>query len=99
MRITGEIKLPRSYEVKEKLPLALAKKNLIEQQRDTVKNIVTGNDARFLLLIGPCSAFPQEAVIDYFAQLKEVLKGTEEHIFPVARVYTQKPRTINGWKL
>ena len=45
------------------------------------------------MIIGPCSADNEEAVLDYMHRLAEVQKKVEDKIFIIPRVYTNKPRT------
>lgn len=57
--------------------------------------IIKGEDQRLLLVIGPCSADNEEAVVEYAHRLAAVQEEVKEKIFIVQRVYTNKPRT-NG---
>src|SRR5699024_8873325 len=62
---------------------------------DELKQIIEGKDNRMLLVIGPCSADNEEAVVDYAKRLAKLQELVKEKIFIVQRVYTNKPRT-NG---
>ena len=63
------------------------------------KNILSGKDDRFLLIIGPCSADNERAVLDYIHRLVKVQEQVKDQIFIIPRVYTSKPRTIGvGYK-
>lgn len=67
-----------------------------KDQRDAeLKAIIKGEDQRFLLVIGPCSADNEEAVLDYAKRLAKLQEKVKDKIFIVQRVYTGKPRT-NG---
>lgn len=92
-------KLPIPKEVKEQYPLSeeLAKK---KAERDVqVKDILSGASDRFLLIIGPCSADNEDAVIDYITRLRGVQEKVEEKIMIIPRIYTGKPRTTgDGYK-
>lgn len=57
--------------------------------------IMTGEDQRLLLVIGPCSAHDEEAVMAYVQRLATLQKEVADKIFMVPRIYTNKPRT-NG---
>ncbi len=68
----------------------------IKAQRDTeLKNIFEGKDNRFLVIVGPCSASDEEAVVDYTYRLAKLNDKVKEKLFIVPRIYTNKPRT-NG---
>ena len=57
--------------------------------------IISGEDDRILLVIGPCSSDNEEAVLEYAHRLADLQKKVADKIFIVMRVYTAKPRT-NG---
>lgn len=57
--------------------------------------IMTGEDDRLLLVIGPCSSDNEEAVLEYAKRLSALQEEVKDKIFMVVRVYTAKPRT-NG---
>ena len=92
-------KLPIPKEIKEQYPVTeeLAK---IKAQRDTdIKAVFTGELDKFLLIIGPCSADNEEAVLDYMGRLKKVADEVSDKIIVIPRVYTNKPRTTGeGYK-
>ena len=57
--------------------------------------IISGEDDRILLVMGPCSSDNEEAVLEYARRLADLQKKVADKIFIVMRVYTAKPRT-NG---
>lgn len=86
-------KLPTPEELKEQFPLSeeIIK---IKEERDTeIKNVLTGKDGRLLLIIGPCSADREDAVMEYMHNLAEVNEKVKDRLLIVPRVYTNKPRT------
>ncbi len=92
-------KLPTPLEMKEQFPVSDKLRELKEERDQTIQKIFQGEDKRLLLLIGPCSADNEEAVLDYMHRLKDVQDKVEDKIFIVPRVYTNKPRTIGvGYK-
>ena len=85
--------LPTPQELKEQFPLG-EEINRIKEERDIIiKNIFEGKDDRFLLIIGPCSADNEDAVLDYMNRLAKVADKVKDKIFIIPRVYTNKPRT------
>ncbi|MDR0614399.1 MAG: 3-deoxy-7-phosphoheptulonate synthase [Lactobacillales bacterium] len=82
-------------EVKQMNVLAKEAKALKDKRDKELENIIKGVDQRFLLLIGPCSAHDEEAVMEYVHRLAKLQKKVADKIFMVPRVYTNKPRT-NG---
>lgn len=60
-----------------------------------LKAIIKGEDKRILLVMGPCSADNEEAVLEYARRLAALQEEVKDTVFIVQRVYTNKPRT-NG---
>ncbi len=90
--------LPSKAEVKSKLPLTEALKAQIERDRQEIREILAGRDNRKILIIGPCSAWPSEAVLDYARKLAPLAEKSRENLKIVMRAYIQKPRTTVGWQ-
>ncbi|MDK2867697.1 MAG: 3-deoxy-7-phosphoheptulonate synthase [Clostridiales bacterium] len=92
-------KLPTPEEIKALIPLSKA---LIEHKRvrdASVKAIFEGKDDRLLVIIGPCSADDEKAVLEYTMKLAKVQERVKEKLILMPRVYTNKPRTTGeGYK-
>ena len=72
--------------------------SLISHTRQNIHNIMSGDDDRLLVIIGPCSIHDPMAALEYARRLKEVRKEYEDTLEIVMRVYFEKPRTTVGWK-
>lgn len=90
-------KLPTADEIIAALPLSDAGYQSIEQHRHEIEAILRGDDQRLLLVVGPCSAWPDTAVLEYAKRLKGLSTKVGHALKLVMRVYIQKPRTIKGW--
>ena len=91
--------LPNPDTVKALLPLTEEMRKVKIERDETIRNIFTGKDDRFVLIIGPCSADRQDAVLDYLGRLRTVQEKVADKIFIVPRIYTNKPRTTgDGYK-
>jgi 3-deoxy-7-phosphoheptulonate synthase len=66
--------------------------------RQSIHRILTGEDPRLLVIVGPCSIHDPDAARDYAARLKEAADQHSDDLFIVMRVYFEKPRTTVGWK-
>ncbi len=66
--------------------------------RETIKNILDGKDNRLFIVVGPCSIHDIDAAMDYAERLNKLRSQISETLFPVMRVYFEKPRTTVGWK-
>ena len=92
-------KLPVPEELKEQFPITPEIAKAKEERDAEIRRIFTGESDKFLLIIGPCSADNEEAVLDYMHRLKEVADMVKDKIFIIPRVYTNKPRTTGiGYK-
>ena len=92
-------KLPIPKEIKEQYPVT-EKLAAVKAQRDEdIKAVFKSESDKFLLIIGPCSADNEEAVLDYMGRLKKVADEVKDKIIVIPRVYTNKPRTTGeGYK-
>lgn len=90
-------KLPTTEEIIQSIPLSIEGHQKILQDRQEVNNILEGKDKRLLIIVGPCSAWPNEAVLEYAKRLVHLNKKVEHALKLVMRVYIQKPRTTKGW--
>ena len=90
-------KLPSAEEVIQSIPLSIAGHQQILKDRKEVNDILEGNDKRLLMIVGPCSAWPKEAVLEYAKRLVSLNKKVKHALKLVMRVYIQKPRTTKGW--
>ena len=92
-------KLPTPQELKEEFPIDDHIKQIKEERDQQIADIFTGKDDRFLLIIGPCSADNEAAVLDYINRLAKTAEQVKDKIFIIPRVYTNKPRTTGmGYK-
>ena len=89
-------KLPVPKELKEQFP-ADERIVKIKQERDPeIRRIFEGKSDKLLLIIGPCSADREDAVLDYLTRLSKVQEKVKDKIMIIPRVYTNKPRTTGG---
>lgn len=90
-------KLPSIDEIMLAIPLSDAAYLRIAEDREEIKAIIGGLDTRLLMIVGPCSAWPKEAVFTYAKKLAALNAQVKHAIKLVMRVYIQKPRTTKGW--
>jgi len=101
MEMTMEFlrKLPTPLEIKEQYPIGDDLKRIKETRDQEIMDIFSGKSDKFLMIIGPCSADNEEAVVDYMHRLAKVQEKIKDKIFIIPRVYTNKPRTTGtGYK-
>lgn len=99
MNMNFKRKLPIPMEIKEMYPISEAGSQKRKENDEEIKKILDGRSDRFLLVIGPCSADREDAVIDYISRLQKVQEDVKDVIFIIPRIYTNKPRTTGaGYK-
>ena len=99
MRMEFIRKLPIPMECKEMYPVSAKLAAVIDERALELKRIFTGESDKLLLVIGPCSADREDAVMDYMLRLRDVQDKVADKIFIVPRIYTNKPRTTGaGYK-
>ena len=98
MSIISSTKLPSSPEqILSELPLSPEQSAVVETGRNEIMEILDGRSGRKLLIVGPCSAWPNEAVLEFAKKLAPIAKEVRDKILIVMRGYIQKPRTTIGW--
>ncbi|MCF0145481.1 MAG: 3-deoxy-7-phosphoheptulonate synthase, partial [Eubacterium sp.] len=91
--------IPSPEELQEIAPVSAAVKAVKEDRDNQIRKIFTGEDDRFLLIIGPCSADHEDSVLEYVERLARIQEEVKDHLLLVPRIYTNKPRTTGlGYK-
>jgi len=82
----------------EELPLSEAGASTVTQGRADIVRILRGEDARLIVIVGPCSVHDPAAGLDYAQRLRKLADEVASDLCIVMRVYFEKPRTTVGWK-
>ena len=92
-------KLPIPKEIKEQYPLT-AELSQVKACRDKeIADVFTGKSGKMVLIIGPCSADREDAVLEYCERLAKLQEAVSDKLVLIPRVYTNKPRTTgDGYK-
>ena len=99
MAMHFEKKLPIPADIKQQYPLSERVRAIKKERDQMIRDIFTGRSDQFLLIIGPCSADHEDAVLDYLGRLSEVQDKVGDRIMIIPRIYTNKPRTTGkGYK-
>ena len=92
-------KLPTPAEIREQLPLPEDLVKIKEDRDAEIREVLTGQSDKFLVIIGPCSADNETAVCDYVSRLAKVNEQVKDKLILIPRIYTNKPRTTGeGYK-
>ena len=99
MGFTFNKKLPIPKEIKAMYPLSEKCAALKAQRDKEIADVITGKDDRFLIIVGPCSADNETAVMDYLHRLVPIQEQIKDKCIIIPRIYTNKPRTTGeGYK-
>lgn len=86
-------------EIKDMYPLPEEGQKAKAENDRQIREVLNGMDSRLLLIIGPCSADREDAVLDYIGRLRKVQEKVADRIVMIPRIYTNKPRTTGaGYK-
>ena len=86
--------LPSPTVLRQRLPVDAALAAQIEQQRQTIRNILNGEDSRLLVITGPCSLHDPKSALEYGHRLAELATQLDDKIFIVMRAYVEKPLSL-----
>ena len=98
LRITEIKPLPTPIEVMRTHPRTDAATRTVIAARHDVHNILTGQDDRLVVVVGPCSIHDPKAAMDYANRLVALREELGDRLEIIMRVYFEKPRTTVGWK-
>ncbi|MCQ2742488.1 MAG: 3-deoxy-7-phosphoheptulonate synthase [Bacilli bacterium] len=99
MNLKMNKQLPTPKELRDMFPLDEECAETKEKNDAEIRAIFKGESKKFLIIIGPCSADREDAVIDYVKRLREIYPKINDVITIVPRIYTNKPRTMGtGYK-
>lgn len=99
MNIELKREMPTPREVQAMYPTTPEMLRHKEETDRALREILLGADSRLILLIGPCSADREDAVLEYATRLRGLQERTAEKLLLIPRIYTNKPRTTgDGYK-
>jgi 3-deoxy-7-phosphoheptulonate synthase len=91
--------IPQPKDIVSAMPLDAGLIAAKKKRDDDIRAVFTGEAAKLILIIGPCSAHDENAVCDYISRLAKVQASVKDRIIIIPRIYTNKPRTTGiGYK-
>ncbi|KII75832.1 3-deoxy-7-phosphoheptulonate synthase [Vibrio renipiscarius] len=90
--------MPAPLELSNAYPITDDVAERIAHSRRQIERILSGQDQRLLVIVGPCSVHDTEAALDYATRLSAIQEQYKDQLFVVMRTYFEKPRTVIGWK-
>ncbi|MBI9099677.1 MAG: 3-deoxy-7-phosphoheptulonate synthase [Spirochaetaceae bacterium] len=98
LNVYSEEEIVTPAELKDKFPLSERAVSVVMNGQKTIGRILSGEDRRKLIIVGPCSIHNPSEALDYAEKLKKLSEEVKEKLFLVMRVYFEKPRTTVGWQ-
>lgn len=98
LRICGIRDVIPPVQVHDEMPINEIAAQTTLQARAEIHKILTGEDDRLLVVVGPCSIHDPKAALEYAVLLKALKEELKDDLIIVMRVYFEKPRTTVGWK-
>ena len=102
--LTDDIRIKNLKEVlppialMERYPLTEQVACTVFESRRAIHRIMTGEDDRLLVIVGPCSINDPAAAVEYGKKLVKLRNKYSNKLEIIMRVYFEKPRTTVGWK-
>lgn len=90
--------IPSPADIDAELPVGDERAALVSRTREEVRRIMTGEDDRLLVVVGPCSIHDTAAGLEYAGRLVREAEKHRDDLLVVMRTYFEKPRTTVGWK-
>ncbi|MBR6401182.1 MAG: 3-deoxy-7-phosphoheptulonate synthase [Firmicutes bacterium] len=91
--------IPSPESIRSLIPISEELAAVKKDNDKQIADVIMGRDKRFIVIVGPCSADDEDAVLEYMNKLAEVRDKVNDRLLVVPRVYTGKPRTTGeGYK-
>jgi 3-deoxy-7-phosphoheptulonate synthase len=97
-RIEKVVPLVSPALLKHELPLGEEAARGVIDGRDRIVRVLSGEDDRLLVVVGPCSVHDPVAALEYADLLAGAVERFRDDLLIVMRVYFEKPRSTVGWK-
>ena len=98
LRIRSQHPLLTPALVLQDLPASEKATEVVTTARKDAAKVISGQDDRLMVIVGPCSVHDTKAALEYAALLQKEAKKHAADLLVVMRVYFEKPRTTVGWK-
>jgi len=98
LRIRSQLPLLTPALVLQELPASEKATEVVTTARKDAAKVISGQDDRLIVIVGPCSVHDAKAALEYAALLQKEAQKHAADLLVVMRVYFEKPRTTVGWK-
>lgn len=98
IRISETKELIAPEQLLAEIPISDVVAETVAGGRQGIHCVLTGEDDRLVVVVGPCSIHDPAAAMDYARRLLPLAQQHRDDLLVVMRVYFEKPRTTVGWK-
>ena len=98
LRISGRQEVISANSLLSEQPISKASSETVFNARKDFSEILSRNDNRLAVVVGPCSIHDRDAAMEYANLLLEEKNKLKKELLIIMRVYFEKPRTTVGWK-
>jgi len=98
IRIKNTKELISPEQLLVEIPISDVVAETVAAGRQGIHRILSGEDDRLVVVVGPCSIHDPAAAMDYARRLLPLAQRHGDDLLVVMRVYFEKPRTTVGWK-
>ena len=84
--------------LQSEIPASAETFKAVARGRQEAIGIITQQDDRLLVMVGPCSIHDPTAALEYARRLYELSHKLSDDLCIIMRAYLEKPRTTVGWK-
>ncbi len=96
--IAAQELIPTPREIRDRHPVSPKAADAVRAHRRAVEAILSREDPRLLVVVGPCSIHDPDAALEYAGRLVSLARELGDTFLLLMRVYFEKPRTHVGWK-
>lgn len=82
----------------QKLPITSGCLELVQKTRHDIARILSKEDDRLVVVVGPCSIHNTDSALEYAKKLRVCIEKYQDSLCIVMRAYLEKARTSIGWK-
>lgn len=98
LRISGLQEVLPPEELHREYPVTDQASDTVHGTRQSIHEILQGEDDRLVVIVGPCSIHDPKAGREYATRLKPLIDELADDLCIIMRIYFEKPRTTVGWK-
>ena len=98
IHVRGTVPLVSPSQLKQQLPASDESIDCVLTSRDMIGKILSGDDQRLMIIVGPCSIHDEQAALEYAERLVKLAHELSDTLLIIMRVYFEKPGTTVVWK-